>query len=119
VGVYGTDWADWTSPGNTSERGDHVILELFTWPQLSGMHTETAAAAHSAYQAAIKLTNAMNPAMNGGWELSGTEYADIAKTRDIAKAVGDELSELLAEIGAEMKRRDYRDAPDGQVSGNA
>jgi len=85
-----------------------MTLDGFTIEELTSMMLETSDAAKAAYDTSIRLTKTMSAEAWGS-----KRYTELEGARDIAKAVGDELTELGLAIGAEMQARDYRDAPDG------
>ena len=71
------------------------------------MHLTAGEFASRMYASSIRITYELGTVTDAG------TYAALAATREVAFAAGREAEELMAEIGAEMKARDYRDAPDG------
>ena len=84
-----------------------MILEGFTFQELSGMHLTAGEFASRMYATTIRITYEMGT-------ITDRETYDARKAvREVAFAAAREAEELMVEIGAEMKARDYRDTPDG------
>ena len=84
-----------------------MILDLYTIQELSSLHRQTGQYVAAMYARTIKLTYEM------GTVTDADTYAGLRGVREVVFAAAREAEELMVEIGAEMKARDYRDAPDG------